>query len=644
MLETGLTASDLLPDADGNPEQSFTYAEEDQDPILFLNNGDEIWAYTVVLDANTGIIREDEVQQRGIWEHGVQETNESGALLYLDNNGDTTTTNTGVPSYVTDFQNGLPLYLRKVGDLIVKTTVEADAIGIVLPQQPGVGKVKSFVAATDPETTPGALLWLDQAGNRIDFKPNPAVHREEVNGVPTVTFAPRPFLVSVNRTQAMPVQITETIATSISGNDTLKIVDTGEVATLTGSLTATTLQVQAFDAEGNRITGGFGSDGLIELAGIDSFDITLGPGNDTFTVHDTPAAAITLFAGDGDDTITIEKVSGRFTVDAGIGDDIIDVAWSGVGGTPTGAMLTLKLATGADQVNLTGMTASGAVATTIDFGSSDSEADLVYFPGSEAADRFQIADASGDIQVSAIIDSQNAPTLTLVGGTRSDGDTLLIESLGGNDEINAGGASRTVDLFAMHFIAGEGNDRLIGSYFDDILDGGFGDDTYTGHAGTDVFIDAGGNDTLVEDQDIDMSLFGDKFVAGMIVGDSGTGSLFDGLTLPAESNEFQGETELLMLTDRGDVYAATYVDPVSLAVRNVQLEQTNGIFETASLQGGPSNNVLVVGDQDNMITAAETQVPVTDWTGDVTLDNRGNDSSQPLTNADVNQKEYYILN
>ena len=42
----------------------------------------------------------------------------------------------------------------------------------------------------------------------------------------------------------------------------------------------------------------------------------------------------------------------------------------------------------------------------------------------------------------------------------------------------------------MTLIAGEGNDRLVGTPFDDVLDGGVGSDTYTGGEGFDIFRDA----------------------------------------------------------------------------------------------------------------------------------------------------------
>ena len=57
----------------------------------------------------------------------------------------------------------------------------------------------------------------------------------------------------------------------------------------------------------------------------------------------------------------------------------------------------------------------------------------------------------------------------------------------------------------------------------DTLVGGLGNDTVTGGAGVDRFLDAGGNDTLVEQRDWDLSLFGNYFVVGRIVGDNGGG-------------------------------------------------------------------------------------------------------------------------
>ncbi len=71
---------------------------------------------------------------------------------------------------------------------------------------------------------------------------------------------------------------------------------------------------------------------------------------------------------------------------------------------------------------------------------------------------------------------------------RSERDAVTVAGLAGDDVIDASGL--TVDRAALTLEGGAGNDRLIGSRFDDVIDGGTGDDRVTGGEGTDVFSDA----------------------------------------------------------------------------------------------------------------------------------------------------------
>ena len=74
-------------------------------------------------------------------------------------------------------------------------------------------------------------------------------------------------------------------------------------------------------------------------------------------------------------------------------------------------------------------------------------------------------------------------------------------------------SAHPVDLVALTLMGGAGDDRLIGSPFNDVIDGGTSDaqgDTLTGGLGYDIF--RSGNttavDTLVETQNTDMGLYG----------------------------------------------------------------------------------------------------------------------------------------
>ena len=346
-----------LPAGDG-----FVFAREQQAPIVFeVNPGEEfevvpgeflgntsgeveIWAYTVVLDPVTGFIIEDNVQERGVHEKGVQETQfnlDLGAeeLLFLDADGNKTAVDTGVPSFVTDFVNGVPLYLERLADgRVVKTAIAANAI----KSDADGSDVKSFVATTDGT---GILLWLDEDGNRVDFVP--PVKDSNLG----LTFVPRPSRVPVNRTKRSPIEIPTLVDETFTGNDTLNVVNSGDPKDITGTLAATTLDLESFDAGENRVPGGFGTNGIIEFANLDDINITL-DAEDVFTIESTHTGDVTLNTGGNKDTVNVKSISGDTTINTQGGDDIINVGNDSNRLEDIDAVLTIVGGADTDEINI----------------------------------------------------------------------------------------------------------------------------------------------------------------------------------------------------------------------------------------------------------------------------------------------------
>ena len=88
--------------------------------------------------------------------------------------------------------------------------------------------------------------------------------------------------------------------------------------------------------------------------------------------------------------------------------------------------------------------------------------------------------------------------VTLLQSVFAEGDNLTIDAGTGDDILDASGLGAScpdqgideTNQIAVTLIGGAGNDRLVGTPFDDVLDGGTGSDTYTGGEGLDVFRDA----------------------------------------------------------------------------------------------------------------------------------------------------------
>ena len=90
-------------------------------------------------------------------------------------------------------------------------------------------------------------------------------------------------------------------------------------------------------------------------------------------------------------------------------------------------------------------------------------------------------------------------TITITQAVRGEGDTVDVDAGDGNDILDASGlglavpdaGDRRPTRSHVTLIGGDGNDRLIGTPFDDILDSGLGNDTVTGGEGHDTVLRRG---------------------------------------------------------------------------------------------------------------------------------------------------------
>ena len=207
---------------------------------------------------------------------------------------------------------------------------------------------------------------------------------------------------------------------------------------------------------------------------------------------------------------------------------------------------------------------------------------------------------------------------------RAEGDTLIVDGLGGNDLLDASavGDSDLADArrssptsSRCSSIGGAGNDRLIGTPFDDVLDRGTGSDTVTGGAGLDTFFDAStarrrrrhaGRDAgrstcrcsttlhhrphrrrraarLLDRRHADRGV-PDRRHAGHQRATAST------TTATASRDEADEADPNFRTVGDGDRYDAGAI-----------VENIKGIFEKAVLTGGDRNNTLVVNDSDNTV-------------------------------------------
>jgi Ca2+-binding RTX toxin-like protein len=325
-------------------------------------------------------------------------------------------------------------------------------------------------------------------------------------------------------------------------------------------------------------------DNIVNLAPLDatvftalpSISVVTGNGDDTIT--GSPDLAVTIDAGDGNDTITtfaladmIQAGDGNDTVNAGMGNDIIDAG------------------DGDDIVN-------GEDGDDIIFGDDGDDlvnggAGLDTITGGDGAD---VLNGDGDVD-SLIGDLGND---IINGGA---GDDVAFGG-GGNDSLN--GDDGTDSLFGNSgrdvIFGNAGNDYIVGAGGNDFGVGGSGNDVLIGDAGMDSLEGRDGDDTLFGGIDDD-SLFGDASLPGQalgndsIFGEQGNDTILGG----GGSDTIDGGTGRDLI-ESGDV-AATPDNLISISDFTLNPEgNVPPIFFGANIvpSGTPDADDVVTGDID----------------------------------------------
>ena len=131
--------------------------------------------------------------------------------------------------------------------------------------------------------------------------------------------------------------------------DTLNVYDTADPNNVNGTLTENTLT--GLGMGGNTVVGGVAMPGGITYSELESVNINLGNGNDTFTIASTSQASTSLVTGAGNDTVNVQTISGHTSVSTGAGDDTVTVGNAGDVSRIAG-LLTVDTGTGNDTLKV----------------------------------------------------------------------------------------------------------------------------------------------------------------------------------------------------------------------------------------------------------------------------------------------------
>lgn len=322
----------------------------------------------------------------------------------------------------------------------------------------------------------------------------------------------------------------------------------------------------------------FGADSTRDMtaANTESFVVSLGAGNDTFTAAGGAgtgsgvfASAVQVFGGSGNDTLTGGSAA----------DDL-----NGGDGTDT-----ISGGAGDDELN------GDAGDDTFNEGTADSGSDT--FSGGAGTDTVSYASRDNALTV----DIETTGSGTDDDGEASEGDEVLsdVEAVVGGDGADT-------------LTASSSGCTLTGGAGDDVLTGGAGDDTINGGAGDDSIAGAAGDDTLN--------------------GDAGD-DVFDEGSADSGSDVFNGGTgtDTVDYADRTNALTVTMDGSSANDGESGEADDVNADVE--DLLGGDGGDTITGNASANTLTGGAGDDTLTGGAGDDVFDEEAADSGSDTING-----------
>ena len=255
------------------------------------------------------------------------------------------------------------------------------------------------------------------------------------------------------------------------------------------------------------VDGQQGNDVALQGAGDDAFQWDPGDGSDVIEGQD--GTDTMLFNGSGGAELFEASANGeRLRFSRNLGNIVMDtndvevIDLNALGNTDT---ITVNDLSGTDVTLL-----DGDLAGTFNGTAGDAAADTVVVNGTAGDD---VVDVVGNGTSATVI---GLPTQVNITNSEGASDSLVVNTLGGNDGVNA--TTLPAGVIELTIDGGVGGDTLFGSQGPDVFRSGDGDDFNFGDDGNDVaFMGAGhdvfqwdpgdGNDTLEGQDGTDSMLF-----------------------------------------------------------------------------------------------------------------------------------------
>ena len=233
------------------------------------------------------------------------------------------------------------------------------------------------------------------------------------------------------------------------------------------------------------IDGGWGIDTALLGAGDDTFVWNPGDGSDVIDGQDG-ADTLKFNGSDASEKIDLSAEGNHLRLSRDVGsvtmniNGVEQVNVAALGGADT-ITVNDTSATGLSKLNLN---LSGAA------GGGDGGPDSVIVNGTEGDDSAQIAAFDNGIRITV---GGLFPQVNIT-GAEGTSDNLTVNSLGGNDAVDA--SRLPANLIELTLNGGDGNDSILGSRGNDFVNGGEGDDFVDGGPGNDVAALGAGRDVF----------------------------------------------------------------------------------------------------------------------------------------------------
>jgi Ca2+-binding RTX toxin-like protein len=356
------------------------------------------------------------------------------------------------------------------------------------------------------------------------------------------------------------------------GNDLIEGGAGSDLVVFNGSNAAERFE---FAANANRLR--FVGPGAMNVAGVERFDLRASGGADNVVVNDLTGAGLSQLnadlANDGAaDVVAIKGSSGANELRVGGG-----VSISGIGA----AVNVLRAQAANDRLNL-------------DPGAGS---DRVVVEGTAENDTIGVAPAG------------TAPHIAVSGGPAGlpidivDAEALAVESLAGNDTLNA--AVGLAALTQLTLDGGTGNDAINGGDGNDTLHGGSENDAIDGNGGADVALMGSGDDSFTWDPgDGSDKVEGEAGTDTMVFNGAGVAENFD---FSANGNRLKffrnvaniamdvDDTERVDLRALGGIDNTVVNDLSATDVKNIVLDlATDAAVDTTTINATGGDDTIAI--------------------------------------------------